>query len=94
MSASTFVAPAIVLAVFVIVGLVMEVRRKHPPGDFAVFALIGVPGLYLGYLSDPLHLPILLIPAAMLCTASFGYQVYLFKRDMRRREQARQEDLE
>ena len=55
-------------------------------------ALIGVPGVYLGAIAAPLHLPILLLPAVILCTAAIGYQLYLFKREMRSKEQARQAD--
>lgn len=91
-SVSAFVTPAVFFAAFVVVGLIVAARKEgDSAAEFAMVSLIGVPGLYLGAIASPLHLPILWLPAIILCAAAFGYQVYLFKRDLRRRR-ARQED--
>lgn len=91
-SVSDFVTPAVFFLAFVVIGLVVEYRRKRSPRDFAMVALIGVPGVYLGAIAGPLDLPILLLPAMILCMASIGYQVYRFKRGMPRNEQAGKEN--
>ena len=90
-SVSDFVNPAVFFAVFVVIGCIVEARRKRSVAEFAVWALIGIPGLYLGWVATLLHLPILWLPAMLLTSASFVYQFYLFKQD-HRRKRARQEN--